>query len=146
MTRRHLGMPTLEATNALRRELGRNGAIAAPFLVTACLWIYGVLNADWGGLVSAPTFDRALFSTVAIFSALSLLAGFVHGNSFAFALPPLVVLAAVPAGHFPTSLPEFPIWFGLAMLLPVLYVAVGLGVACRKAGQREHAGDSARRA
>ena len=34
----------VETTEARKQELGRNGAIASPYLVTACLWIYGVLT------------------------------------------------------------------------------------------------------
>jgi hypothetical protein len=58
--------------------------------------------------------------------------GYLLGRWWVVLLPAVPIVLAIPAGDFPTSRPEYPIWFGFAMLAPLLLVLAAVGILARK--------------
>jgi hypothetical protein len=99
---------------------------AVVYLAVMTLWIYGVAN-RWdpgSGAWQLP-----------VLILVQLLAGLAIARWWAVLLPVVIVLVSIPAGYPPIA-PEyvepFPIWFGLALVAPVAFLLIAVGVAARK--------------
>jgi hypothetical protein len=111
----------------MRRDL----TVGVIYTGVALAWVYEALNSS-GGLARESGNDRMVWTTVAFFGLVHLAVGYFRPSLWMLLLPAILVVVAVPAGYFPTSRPEYPIWFGLAFLAPVLVVATGIGIAARR--------------
>jgi hypothetical protein len=113
----------------------RDLTILGLYTGVALAWVYGALN--WsGGLSRESGNDRMVWATIVVLGVTHLAVGYFGRGVWLLAVPAVLVLLAVPAGYFPTSRPEMPIWFGLAMLAPIFVVSVGIGMLTRRLGRR----------
>lgn len=115
----------------MRRDL----SIAALYTAVAVAWVYGALN--WsGGLNQHGQNDRMIWVSVAFLGLVHLVVGYYRPSIWVLLLPAILVAVAVPAGDFPSSRPEMPIWYGLALLAPLLVAATGVGMVARRLASR----------
>jgi hypothetical protein len=116
--------------------------VLALYLIASAAWIYGALNSPDG--LNRVDDNTPMFGlSIAFLGGVHAACGYLLGRWWAVLLPAVLIVLAIPAGDFPASRPEYPIWFGLAMLAPVLLVPAALGVLARKLVLRG-AGDDAR--
>jgi hypothetical protein len=106
--------------------------IAGVYAGVATAWVYGALNSP-GGLNQLGQTGEMYLVTLVVLGLVHLVAGYAGGIAM-LALPVILVAVAVPAGDFPASRPEYPIWFGLALVAPVLVALTGVGTAARRFG------------
>jgi hypothetical protein len=123
----------------MRRDL----TIGVLYVAVALGWVYGALDSP-GGLNQIDQNDRMIYLTIAFLGLAHFVAGYSRPSVWVLLLPAILVAVAVPAGDFPTSRPEYPIWFGLALLAPLLVLATGIGIVARRLVARESRGHRAR--
>jgi hypothetical protein len=123
----------------MRRDL----TIGVLYSAVALGWVYGALDSP-GGLNQLGENDRMIYLTIAFLGLTHFVAGYSQPSVWVLLLPAILVAVAVPAGDFPTSRPEYPIWFGLALLAPLLVLATGIGIAARRLVTRGSRGQRAR--
>jgi hypothetical protein len=114
-----------------RRDL----VISALYTAISLAWVYGALDSR-SGLNQFGENDRMVWTSVAFLGLVHFVVGYLRPSVWMLLLPAILVAVAVPAGDFPTSRPEYPIWFGLALLAPLLVVATGFGMAIRRFASR----------
>jgi hypothetical protein len=109
-------------------------AVTLFYAAVALIWVYGALN--WSeGLNQHGYNDQMIAVSIAFLGLVHVAVGYYGRSIWLLALPAFLVAVAVPAGDFPTTRPEFPIWFGLLLLSPLLLVLTGLGMAARRFGR-----------
>jgi hypothetical protein len=111
----------------------RDPIIAGLYAMIAVAWVYGALDSS-GGLNQLGENRRMFAITVGVLGLVHLAAGYLGRSLLLLLLPALLVAIAVPAGDFPTSRPEYPIWFGLALVAPIFVVLTGIGMAASRFG------------
>jgi hypothetical protein len=111
--------------------VGRTAVLVALYLAVSAAWIYRALDSE-DGLNQLGENDRMFVITIAVLGFLHLAYGYLVARWWVVLLPAALVALAIPAGDFPSSRPEYPIWFGLAMLAPLLVVLAGLGLGARR--------------
>jgi hypothetical protein len=112
-------------------KAGRVAIIAALYTLIALAWVYWALDSR-DGLNQPGENGRMFGATVVVLGLVHFATGYLGRSLLLLILPALLVAIAVPAGDFPTSRPEYPIWFGLALLAPIFVVLTGIGLAARR--------------
>ncbi len=105
--------------------------IAGLYAMIAAAWVYGALDSS-GGLNQLGENRRMFTLTVGFLGLVHLAVGYLGRNLLLLVLPAVLVAIAVPAGDFPASRPEMPIWLWLALLSPIFVVLTGIGIAVRR--------------
>jgi hypothetical protein len=109
----------------------RDAIIVGLYVMIAVAWVYVGLN--WrGGLNQLGENGRMTAVTVGLLGVVHLAAGYYGRSLLLLLFPALLVAIAVPADDFPTSRPEMPISYYLALLTPILVVLTGIGMAARR--------------
>ncbi len=108
--------------------------MAASYVAAMLLYIYGIANPST--FVGNDTANRAVFIVLAVLHSA---VGWLANRWWALLLPVVVVLAAIPAGEPEKGWEPYPIWFGIAVGVPLAMLLILAGILAHRVARPQAA-------